>query len=108
MHVLMDRAVSNRTNRPPLQFPQLVDRVIGIQKKHQVVVIISAVIISFASLFSAANLETEFDLGDFLGLLPQGRGGDEKYFPAIHGLCLIQQGICRRLAHGDTFGSGEP
>ena len=66
MHVLMDRAVSNRTNRPPLQFPQLVDRVIGIQKKHQVVVIISAVIISFASLFSAANLETEFDLGDFL------------------------------------------
>jgi len=66
MHVLMDRAITKRVIRQPLQFPQMVDRVIGVQKKHQLVVIISAVVISFASLFSAANLDTEFDLGDFL------------------------------------------
>lgn len=66
MHVVMDRAVSNRTARSPLRFPKVVDGVMGIQKKHQAVVLITAVVISFASVFGAANLETEFDLGDFL------------------------------------------
>tara|TARA_B100000131_G_scaffold155706_1_gene151139 strand:+ start:1123 stop:3948 length:2826 start_codon:yes stop_codon:yes gene_type:complete len=66
MHVLMDKAVSNRAIRSPLRFPRIVDGVLGIQKKHQAVVLITAVVISFASVFGAANLETEFDLGDFL------------------------------------------
>ena len=66
MHVVMDKAVANRRLRPPLKFPGAVDSVLGIQKRQQAVVLITAVVLSFASMFSAASIETEFDLTDFL------------------------------------------
>ncbi len=66
MHVVMNRSGVERVHRAPLQFPKAVDRILGVQKRHQAAVLITAVIISFASLLSAASLETEFDLTDFL------------------------------------------
>ncbi len=67
LHVVMDRREGKgRIVSRMLTLPQLSRRIVNFQKRQQVLVIITAILICSVSLFGALKLETEFDLADFL------------------------------------------
>lgn len=64
LHVVFGSEVQNV--RQPLTLPRVSERLVKLQQKQQVAVILAAVIISGLSVYGAASLETDFDLADFV------------------------------------------
>ena len=65
LHVVF-RSAAVKKEAKPITMPKLVDRIVALQQKQQVAVILVTILISGASVFGAASLETDFDLGDFV------------------------------------------
>jgi len=65
LHVVV-RTVAIKREAKAITMPKLVDGIVAMQQKQQVAVILVTILISAASVFGAASLETDFDLGDFV------------------------------------------
>ena len=65
LHVMFSKQVEV-IDRPSLRFPVLTNRIVRVQQKQQVGVILVTVLISGLAIYGAASLETDFDLADFV------------------------------------------
>tara|TARA_B100000767_G_scaffold262537_1_gene275314 strand:- start:1314 stop:3905 length:2592 start_codon:yes stop_codon:yes gene_type:complete len=65
LHVVV-RTVAKKQEAKAITMPKLVDGIVAMQQKQQVAVLLVTILISAASMFGAASLETDFDLGDFV------------------------------------------
>ena len=65
LHVVV-RSFAVKEGTQAITMPKLVDRIVALQQKQQVGVLLVTILISGASVFGAASLETDFDLGDFV------------------------------------------
>jgi predicted RND superfamily exporter protein len=65
LHVMFSKQVEV-IDRPSLRFPALTNRIVRVQQKQQVGVILVTVLISGLAIYGAASLETDFDLADFV------------------------------------------
>ncbi len=65
LHVLLDSKISKRTNKA-ITLPKFTNNLVKVQQKQQVGIFLVVVFLSGASVFGAASLETNFDLGDFV------------------------------------------
>ena len=65
LHVVLDSANSGPPAEP-IRMPRLSKKLVDLQRSQQAIVFITALIISGASIIGAMDLETEFDLTDFL------------------------------------------
>lgn len=65
LHVVV-RGFAVKLETQAITMPGLVDKIVALQQKQQVGVLLVAIFISAASVFGAASLETDFDLGDFV------------------------------------------
>ncbi|MBT3772807.1 MAG: MMPL family transporter [Euryarchaeota archaeon] len=66
LHVVLDRKERDPGHASLLQLPRLSAALVNFQRHQQALVIVVAVLICGASIIGASNLETEFDLSDFL------------------------------------------
>ena len=65
LHVVV-RGFTVKLETQAITMPKIVDGIVALQQKQQVAVLLVAIFISAASVFGAASLETDFDLGDFV------------------------------------------
>jgi predicted RND superfamily exporter protein len=65
LHVMFSKRVES-VDPPSLRFPALTNRIVRVQQKQQVGVILVTVLISGLAIYGAASLETDFDLADFV------------------------------------------
>ena len=65
LHVLIDTN-KNKSRAKPFTLPNLTNSIVKVQQKQQVSIFLVVVFLSGASIFGAASLETNFDLGDFV------------------------------------------
>lgn len=65
LHVLIDTNKSSIKSKP-FTLPKLTNNLVKVQQKQQVGIFLVVVFLSGASIFGAASLETNFDLGDFV------------------------------------------
>ena len=65
LHVMFSKQVEVK-DRPSLRLPALSNRLVKVQQKQQVGVILVTVLISGLAIYGAASLETDFDLADFV------------------------------------------
>ncbi len=65
LHVLIDYN-KNSSKSKPFTLPNLTNSLVKVQQKQQVSIFLVVVFLSGASVFGAASLETNFDLGDFV------------------------------------------
>ena len=65
LHVLIDKNISTKKSKP-ITLPNITNSIVKVQQKQQVGIFLVVLILSGASIFGAASLETNFDLGDFV------------------------------------------
>jgi len=66
LHVVMDRKKDSTSTNEVVQLPVLTEPLFRIQRHQQAAVVIAALILTGASIIGALNIETDFDLADFL------------------------------------------
>ena len=65
LHVLIDKNITTKKSKP-ITLPNITNSIVKVQQKQQVGIFLVVLILSGASIFGAASLETNFDLGDFV------------------------------------------
>tara|TARA_B100000674_G_scaffold499322_1_gene543999 strand:- start:1668 stop:4271 length:2604 start_codon:yes stop_codon:yes gene_type:complete len=65
LHVLIDSEKFSPKSKP-FTLPNITNNLVKVQQKQQVGIFLVVVFLSGASIFGAASLETDFDLGDFV------------------------------------------
>ena len=65
LHVVRNK-LSPTHNAVAITMPSLVNTIVGVQQKQQVMVLLAAILISGVSIVGVASLETDFDLADFV------------------------------------------
>lgn len=65
LHVVRNK-ISVTSNAVAITMPGLVNSIVGVQQKQQVMVLLAAILISGVSIFGVVSLETDFDLADFV------------------------------------------
>ena len=65
LHVLIDKNITTKKSKP-ITLPNITNSIVKVQQKQQVGIFLVVLIFSGASIFGAASLETNFDLGDFV------------------------------------------
>ena len=65
LHVARNK-ISITQNSVAITMPGIVNSIVGVQQKQQVMVLLAAILISGVSIFGVASLETDFDLADFV------------------------------------------
>ena len=65
LHVVRKK-VSNAQMAHAITMPSLVGKIVGVQQKQQVTVLLVTILISGVAIFGAVSLETDFDLADFV------------------------------------------
>jgi predicted RND superfamily exporter protein len=66
LHVVFKKDIKEREDPPVLKLPQLSERIMRVQQKQQVGVLLVTILISGLAVYGAASLETDFDLADFV------------------------------------------
>ena len=66
LHVVMDKTKQVNESKEVVKLPALTEPLFKIQREQQAAVVIAALILTGASIIGAMNIETDFDLADFL------------------------------------------